>query len=147
MKRFGSPPRPGIAYTRRPGAYAIIWHDGRVLVTEETAAQIEIQLPGGGIDPGEGPVQALHREALEETGWSLRLVRRLGVYQRYTFMPDYGIHARKICHLYLCTPGLRLSAPTEAHHRALWMTPEEAIPQLASPGDAWYLSALVDGQI
>ena len=87
----------------------------------------ETQLPGGGIDPGEGPLQALYREAREETGWSLGVLRKLGVYQRFTYMPEYDLWARKICHIYLCAPRLCLGPPTETGHTALWLSPEAAL--------------------
>lgn len=138
MRRFGHPPRPGIRYTERPGAYAVIRHRGRLLVTEQSSPWVEIQLPGGGIDPGETPVAALHREALEETGWRLTVERRLGVYQRFTYMPDYDLWARKICHIYLCAPGLKLGPPREEGHRAFWMDAGKAVEAVASPGDAHF---------
>lgn len=143
MRRFGSAPRPGITYTERAGAYAVILHGDQLLVTEESGQQVEIQLPGGGIDPGESPIQALHREAAEETGWSLRVSHKLGVYQRYVFMPDYDLWARKICHVYLCRPGLLIGAPTEPNHRALFMDGWAAVDKLASPGDGHFAARVL----
>ena len=147
MRRFGSPPSRNRTYRERPGAYAVIAGTDGILVTEETSTNVEIQLPGGGIDPGETPIIALHREALEETGQRIRVERRLGVYQRYTYMPDYDLWARKICHVFLCRPGLTLGKPTERHHRALWMSPAEAVVQLASPGDAWFVREVLAGRL
>ncbi|NNU81290.1 NUDIX hydrolase [Halovulum dunhuangense] len=138
MRRFGTPPRPGIRYIERPGAYAVIRQGDRLLVTEQSAPRPEIQLPGGGIDPGETPLEALHRESLEETGWRLRVVRRMGVYQRFTYMPEYDLWARKICHVFLCRPGLELGPPSEPGHRALWMEGARAVSLLASEGDAYF---------
>lgn len=140
MRRFGQPPRPGIRYTERPGAYGIIVGRDGVLLTEQSAPDPDIQLPGGGIDPGETPVQALIREAHEETGWTIRVRRKLGVYQRYVWMPEYKLWARKICHIYLCAPGLCLGTPREAGHRALWMRPDHAARHLGSDGDAWFVA-------
>lgn len=140
MRRFGDPPRPGILYTDRPGAYAVILDGRRLLVTEQSAPEPELQLPGGGIDAGETPLQALHREALEETGWRLRVRRKLGVYQRFAYMPDYDLWARKICHIYLCAPGLWLHPPTELGHRALWIDAAHVLPDLVSPGDRHYVA-------
>lgn len=112
-----------------------------MLVTEQDGDRLpepEIQLPGGGIDPGESPVGALHREALEETGYRLFGLRRLGVYQRYVFMPEYDLWARKVCHIYLAEAGPRHGPPSEPGHRALWMAPEEGISALYSSGDQYF---------
>lgn len=142
MRRFGEPVGPGIAYRRRPGAYAIVREGDDVLVTEQRAPVPEYQLPGGGIDPGEDVLPALHRECLEETGWRIRVVRRLGVFQRFTFMPEYRCWAHKICHIYLARPTLRRGAPSEAGHRALWMPLETAAVLLANEGDRAFVSRL-----
>ncbi|MEO0911681.1 MAG: NUDIX hydrolase [Pseudomonadota bacterium] len=144
MRRFGDPPLKARRYTVRPGAYAIILEGGRILVTEQDGDRLpepEIQLPGGGIDPGESPVGALHREALEETGYRLHGLRRLGAYQRFTYMPDYDLWARKICHIYAATAGPRHGPPTEPGHRALWLAPEVAMAALYSPGDSFFVRA------
>ena len=81
LRRFGDPVDPRGAYVDRPGAYALIRDGGDLLLTEQSAPEREFQLPGGGIDPGEGTLAALHRECLEETGWRIRVERRLGAFQ------------------------------------------------------------------
>ncbi|MEM1267260.1 MAG: NUDIX hydrolase [Pseudomonadota bacterium] len=139
MRRVGLPPRP-VPYRRRPGAYAVIRRGRRVLVTEQRSDVVELQLPGGGLDPGEGPLAALHREALEETGTRIRIVRRLGIYRRFTWMPDYALYAEKICHIYLAEAGMRIGAPTEADHRALWLDAAQAVETLTAPEDASFVA-------
>lgn len=142
MRRFGEPVRPGQTYRQRPGAYAVIRDGDDVLVTEQSAPQREVQLPGGGIDPGEGPVAALRRECLEETGWAIAVLRRLGAYQRFGYIPEYDLWAQKICHVYLARPVLRRGAPSEAGHRALWMPIPVAAALVASDGDRAFLAGL-----
>lgn len=142
MRRFGDPVEPGRAYRLRPGAYAVIRDGGDVLVTEQDAPVREVQLPGGGIDPGEGVLAALRRECLEETGWGIAVVRRLGAYQRFGYMPEYDLWARKICHVYLARPTLRRGAPREPGHRALWMPIAVAAALVASDGDRAFLAGL-----
>lgn len=143
MRRYGEAVRPGIAYRRRFGAYAIVRDGDDLLVTEQRAPVPEYQLPGGGLDPGESPMFALHRECVEETGWRIRVVRLLGTYQRFTFMPDYRIWAHKVCQVYLARPTLRLGAPSEPDHRALWMPLETAAVLLASEGDRSFVARLL----
>ena len=65
LLRFGTRPDPHQRYTRRPGVYAILPYQGGLLATYQGGQNQEYQLPGGGVDPGESPLQALHREVFE----------------------------------------------------------------------------------
>lgn len=138
IRRFGHPPRTDKIYRPRPGAYAVLLRGDRMLITLQTAPNREYQLPGGGIDPGESPVTALHREVHEETGWSISEVTRLGVYRRFAYMPEYDLWADKTCAIYAARPAMRHGPPTEAGHRALWLPVKQAIAQLANSGDRFF---------
>jgi len=143
IRRFDPPPEAGRRYIRRPGVYAVLWRDGEVLLTHQDAPWPEYQLPGGGIDRGEQPLHALHREVREETGWTMRLHRRLGAFRRFTFMPEYDLWAEKLCTVYLAMPVRPLGPPTEPGHTAVWATPQAALRSLANPGDRHFLSSLI----
>ena len=143
IRRFDKPPEWGRRYVRRPGVYAVLWRDGEVLLTLQQAPAPEYQLPGGGIDAGEQPLPALHREVREETGWSIRVARRLGAFRRFTFMPEYDLWAEKLCTVYLALPVRRLGPPTEPGHLAVWAAPQAAVRVLANPGDRHFLSSLL----
>lgn len=135
LPRTGRPPVSGVTYRRRPGAYAVLLRGHDVLLTRQVTGDIdEIQLPGGGIDPFEAPLPALIREIREETGYSARILRRLGGFRQFTWMSEYGIHAQKICHVYLGRPGLRLGPPGERGHTAVWMSLADAMVRVANPG-------------
>ncbi|WP_312527552.1 NUDIX hydrolase [Paracoccus sp. (in: a-proteobacteria)] len=133
IPRFGQI-QPGRAYRRRPGAYAILVRDGSALLTFQQAPVPEYQLPGGGIDPGEAAIPALHREVREETGWSISRPRFLGQYRRFCFMPDYDLWAEKVCSIWLARPILCLGPPTEAGHRAEWVGLDHVAERLADAG-------------
>lgn len=135
IRRYGEAVRSGQRYVRRPGAYALLLRGDQVLTTVQFGVETEVQLPGGGIDPGEAPLPALHREVMEETGWTMRLDRKLGVFRRFTFMPEYRLWAEKLCHVYLGRPGMRVGAPTEKDHVPLWLPISEAVRELANAGD------------
>jgi 8-oxo-dGTP diphosphatase len=135
IRRYGGPVRAGQRYTRRPGVYAVLLDGDAILTTHQADPVPEYQLPGGGIDKGEHPIAALHREVIEETGWRIGQVRRIGAFRRFTYMPEYDLWAEKLCCVYLARPVLRLGPPTEAGHRAAWMSTTEALRVLGNAGD------------
>lgn len=138
IRRFGDTPERGRNYVRRAGAFAILPLDGHLLLTHQEAPEPEIQLPGGGIDPGESAVAALHREVFEETGWRISNPRRFGVFRRFVYMPEYDLWAEKICTIFVARPTLCLGPPSETGHSALWQTPGDAAQSVANPGDRYF---------
>jgi len=142
IRRYGEPLKPGQRYRRRPGVYAVLLRGDSVLTTFQQAPVPEFQLPGGGIDAGEQPVAALHREVIEETGWKIDVIRRIGAFRRFTYMPEYDLWAEKLCAVYLARPVLRLGPPSEAGHTAVWLPVNEAVARLGNPGDRAMLASL-----
>ena len=140
IRRYGEAVEPGRRYIPRPGAYAVIAEGGTILATHQMEPNPEFQLPGGGIDPGEAPVEALHREVMEETGWRIRISRRLGAYRRFTYMPEYDLWAEKLCQIYLARPVRKIGSPTEAGHTALWLPMDTAATVLESAGDRAFVA-------
>ncbi|SFU13930.1 NUDIX hydrolase [Sedimentitalea nanhaiensis] len=138
IRRFGEPPVPRRSYGRRPGAYALLPRGRQLLLTCQSDPEPDLQLPGGGVDPGESPVAALHREVLEETGWRISAPRRVGVFRRFVYMPEYDLWAEKICLIYLAQPVLRLGPPAESGHTARWMDARTAAKALGNAGDRYY---------
>jgi len=66
---------------RRDSAFAIILHSRHVLLVK-ARDKSNWQLPGGRLEPGETPAQAVIREVREETGLSARVGRMTGRYRR-----------------------------------------------------------------
>jgi len=67
---------------------AVVTYEDNALVI--TSPDREHILPGGRREPGEALLETLRREALEETGWSLRSLRLLGFkhFHHLTPKPD-----------------------------------------------------------
>jgi 8-oxo-dGTP diphosphatase len=135
IKRYGEPVKPGQIYRRRAGVYGVLLDGDAVLLTHQAAPVPEYQLPGGGIDPGENPIAALHREVYEETGWHIGPVRHIGTFRRFTYMPEYDKWAEKVCTIYGARPTLRMGPPTEAGHTAIWAPSEMALTLITNEGD------------
>ncbi len=147
MKRYGEAPISGQVYQDRPGAYGIVL-DGMdmLLVAEQHPAigTLEVQLPGGGIDPGESPLQALHREIMEETGYRVAVERRIGSFQRYCYMAEYDKWARKIANVFLCRPVYQVAQPDELTVGTYWAPIGEAPNLMTVSADAAFLDEVSD---
>ncbi|KAJ57268.1 NUDIX hydrolase [Actibacterium mucosum KCTC 23349] len=140
IRRFGPAVKRDQRYTLRHGVYSVLKRENQVLLTHQAAPEPEFQLPGGGIDPGEQPIAALHREVFEETGWRIDVIRRLGAFRRFVYMPEYDMWAEKLCHIYLSRPVRRHGPPSEAGHTAVWMPRDQALAALANDGDRHFAS-------
>ncbi|HBZ43024.1 MAG TPA: NUDIX hydrolase [Maritimibacter sp.] len=145
MRRFGDPIVKNQYYRPRPGAYAILPREGKLLLTHQDEPTPEFQLPGGGIDPGESPLIALYREVREETGWHIARPRRLGFFRRFAYMPEYDLWAEKVCHVFVAHPVREKHEPTEPGHEAVWMDPEFAVSLLGNAGDAQFTADYLAG--
>lgn len=140
IARLGESVRPGVRYRLRTGVYALLPRDGAVLLTHQAEPEPEFQLPGGGIDPGESPIAALHREVFEETGWRIAAPRRLGAFRRFTYMPEYDLWAEKLCHVYVARPVRAHGDPTEPGHFAYWAEAGLVPDILSSAGDRAFVA-------
>jgi 8-oxo-dGTP pyrophosphatase MutT (NUDIX family) len=109
---------------------AIIERDGRYLLVEEhTQDGLRLNNAAGHLDPGETPLQACVREALEETTHRFVPTALLGVYLSRTRRPETGDDITYL-RLAFCgelgeaVPGRTLD---QGIVRTLWMHPEEVI--------------------
>lgn len=135
----------GVRYRRRPGVYALLLRGDQVLLTHQAEPIPEFQLPGGGIDPGEAPIAALHREVWEETGWHIGTPRLIGTYRRFTYMPEYDKWAEKVCAIYLARPTLCMGPPAEPGHTAVWAGVGTALALLTNAGDRAMAARVLGG--
>lgn len=101
--------RKGVHPRQRVAAYAVVVAEGALLLTQlsgTTGAAGRWNLPGGGMDPGESPVQAVLREVAEETGQVVDRVRLLDVMtQHWVGRSGRGVedyHAVRLLHTARC---------------------------------------------
>ncbi|WP_293784309.1 NUDIX hydrolase [uncultured Aeromicrobium sp.] len=87
MTEFGSrehePTIPAPRRTQRLGAYAVVLRDDALLLTRISPSGFPVgywALPGGGVDHGESPHNAVRRELYEETGLTASEVRLVDIH-------------------------------------------------------------------
>lgn len=103
---------------------AIIERDGTFLFVEESKerAKGKFALPGGGIEHGESPEEAVVREVQEETGLVVEVDRLLAVCYRYKVEPD---GKPNVAFLYACSVTGGEIRPSAEHPSITWLTLEQ----------------------
>ncbi|MHB1085561.1 MAG: NUDIX hydrolase [Thiobacillus sp.] len=103
---------------------AIVEREGKFLLVEEhTAEGLRLNQPAGHWEPGETLLDAVRREALEETAHHVEPLALLGCYS--TYYPKRDITYLRFA--YICQETGLDNARTldEGIVRAVWLTPDE----------------------
>ena len=107
---------------------AVIEHCGRyLLVEEETPEGLQLNNPSGHLDPGESPVEAVVREALEETARAFVPSAFLGVYLARFVRPARDEDVTYLRLAFSGTVGDEIAGRTldAGIVRTVWMTVDE----------------------
>lgn len=141
--QFGEP-EPGRDYPDRPAAFVVVEHEGRIACVE-VAWRIDgpkLDLPGGGIDPGETPAAAAARECGEEAGLRVAVSD-----QPFALADQYFVNSEGKTNN---TRGqffqgrLAGEAPelkVEDDHALVWLEPLAALQRLDRESHAWAVAA------
>ena len=110
-----------LEYKKRRGAYGVIKNsDERYLVIKDEDGNF--YLIGGEIEEGEEPAEALSREAIEETGYKIRINELIGTAEKHWVSekyPDWSQH--NIGVFYKCDLLEQITLPIEVEPM-LWVT-------------------------
>jgi len=143
VPQFGEP-APGRAYPDRPAAFVVVPRGAQVAVVRVDlgGGRPRLDLPGGGVDPGETAAQAAMRECGEEAGLKVAVEAAPFARADHFFINQDGqtnntrgefFEARLLAE----APELK----TEADHDLSWMTPQAALLALSRESHAWALAA------
>lgn len=127
----------------RPAAATVIRRDGQVLLLHRHRLATDSwgwEVPAGRADPGESPEEAATREAVEETGWRPRDLRRLGA-----FHPMPGL-VEQTFHVFVSDGADHIGEPSDQDEaeRVEWL-PEDSVREMLRDGsvsDGYSLVAL-----
>lgn len=118
---------------RREAAKGFIFFKNKLLLLRESEAYIrsrnrgKYDVPGGKVEPGEDPLEALKREAVEEAGLVVAVSNPFYTMQwSQTFdNTQYEIQGT----FYICHANADQVKLSPAHDMALWMYPKEILPR------------------
>lgn len=140
--QFGAP-EAGHDYPDRPAAFGILARGDEIALVEVTTPGKPLwrDLPGGGIDPGESPEQAMVREFGEETGLRVRPGETFLRADQFFINGDgarfnvRGVFMTAV--LEEPAPGLKI----EDDHELIWRSPLEALAVVRREAHAWAIAA------
>jgi 8-oxo-dGTP diphosphatase len=133
IPEFG-PLAPRAAYVLRPGGYAVIFGTAGEVALVSTPHGLA--LPGGGQNAGESPEDAAAREAREECGLQIALVRPVGVADELVFADDEGTHYRKRCTFFIAE-AVSWTGAGEPDHELVWLALPDALAALRHESQRW----------
>jgi 8-oxo-dGTP diphosphatase len=122
-------------YTVRPSAYGVVEGSRGQLAVVRTSHGVF--LPGGGIEEGEMPEQAVVREALEECGLAVRAGDWAIYAVQFIYSESERTHFEKLSTFVDATVETVASLATEADHALEWMAPEAASRLLSPESHRW----------
>lgn len=118
----------------RVAAYGVITDGDRILLAHwNESGRSGWTLPGGGIDPGEDPADAVVREIAEETGYVAEVGELLGIDSKvipaeHRFVPDAGpLHALRVVYRARVVGGTLTNEAEGTTDEAAWF-PLGSIP-------------------
>lgn len=106
----------------------VIREDGKIAVFNKSNKN-EYKLPGGGIEGEEKPEIAFKREALEETGCEVEIIKELGITEEYKSLDNF----KQISYVFVSkvirdTKKLNVTdEEKEEGAKLLWETPQRAL--------------------
>ena len=138
--QFGEP-QPGRLYPDRPAAFVVAERGGLIAVVRVVfAGGFRMDLPGGGIDPGETAAEAAARECGEEAGLKVAIGELLGLADHFFVNQDGATNNTRgqffAGSVTQDAPELKI----EDDHVLEWMTPEQALVALTRPSHVWAMA-------
>lgn len=116
-------------YKIRVAARGIVIRKDNKIAIQNKSNTNQFKLIGGGLEKDEEPERAFKREALEETGCEVEIVKKLGISEEYVSMKN----AKQISHIFVAKVikdfhTLKLTEKEKVEGANLiWLTPEEGL--------------------
>ncbi len=118
-------------------AGVVIKKDGKYLLVQEKKPQVYGQwnLPAGRVDVGDSLEKTAIKEAKEESGYDVKILRKLGIYQNEATEAVKHAYQAEIV-------GGELAFPPDEIMDARWMTFDEVVALKDTLRGSWVLEAI-----
>lgn len=142
VPQFGRP-EPGRDYPDRPAAFAVVEHGGRIALVRVHLPNggTRIDLPGGGVDPGETEAEAAARECGEEAGIRVTVLEPFERADHYFINPEGRSNNTRGVFFTARLEGEAPELKTEPDHELFWSDPVEALLAVGRDSHAWAVAA------
>lgn len=134
---------PGRDYPDRPAAFAVVEDMGKIALVRVHLqdGRVRIDLPGGGVDPGETEADAAVRECGEEAGLRVTMLEAFERADHYFINPEGKSHNTRGVFFAARLEGDAPELKTEPDHELFWSDPVEALLSLERDAHAWAVAA------
>lgn len=113
----------GAKYTKRPATYVIIERkeDNKIAIATADGTWFFL---GGGIENGETELEALKRELIEESGYSIKNIKYFDKVAAWADGVKRGL-LDVTATFYIAEFNKKIAKPIERDHKVFWVNPEE----------------------
>lgn len=129
-------------YNKRPGAYAIIENDKNEIAIVKDDDN-DLYYFGGGLEEGESTIDALNREMLEETGYTLTDVSYFTEIGEF-LKSKAGKYIEVMATVYTARFDKKVAEPKEKDHHIMWVNPLEYKDKLFRNWQNYVLNLYID---
>lgn len=130
-----------IQYKKRPGSYVIITRktDNKIgLVTDGR----DVFYLGGGIEKNETELEALKRELIEESGYTITNIQEFDKVGSFIFAKEHG-YLEVVANVYIAEFDKKIADPIEKDHVVLWVNAEDYIGKMCRDWQEYILKEFI----